>query len=214
MRYVVELSLFGIRKIHWRWREMSSNSQSMPRTYKKIKVQVLLLAWVNWVREAGAANVWANICTVFIAAGVAMTKPTLSHLPAIPVPASAFSLKGSALQAGVGTLKSWIQVLKARLISTLTIWGLGPKETSKRWLGNYLKSIHHLEMPTQNVLPPKKITSKISQLLQTFIQMTRNLSPQRCQTQLTELFLNQFPVISMPPGTGSPRRCQNIWHIS
>lgn len=62
----------------------------------------------------------------------------------------------------VGTLKSWVQVLKARWISTFTIWGLGPKETSKRWLGNYLKSIHHLEMPTQNVLPPKNYFKNIT----------------------------------------------------
>lgn len=54
----------------------------------------------------------------------------------------------------VRTLKSWVQVLEAWWLSTLTIWGLGPKETSKCWLGNYLKSIHRLAMPTQNVLPP------------------------------------------------------------
>lgn len=62
----------------------------------------------------------------------------------------------------VGTLKSWVQVLKAWWLSTFTIWGLGPKETSKCWLGNYLKSIHHLEMPTQNVLSQKNYFKNIT----------------------------------------------------
>lgn len=94
-----------------------------------------------------------------------MTKPTLSHLPALPVPASAFSLKGSRCRQEhrVGTLKSWVQVLKSRWISTFTIWGLGPKETQNAgWvliLSQYTvwKYQHRMYFPPKNYF--KNITA-------------------------------------------------------
>lgn len=144
-----------------------------------------------------------------------MTKPTLSHLPAIPVLASAFSLKGSRCRQEhrVGTLKSWVQVLKSWWISTFTIWGLGPKETQNAGWVTILSQYTIWKYQYRMYFPPKNYFKNITASPDFYPNDPKSFSAKR-QTQLTELFLNQFPVISMPPGTGSPRRCQNIWSIS